>query len=521
MHSWFGQHTLSLITFIPIIGILLVLSIPKTKETVLKYTALAFATTPFVLSLYVYQYFDLTSSKMQFVEQLNWIPSFNIEYFLGIDGLSLPMILLTGLLSALCIIASWNIKKGLKGYLALFLLLETGMLGVFCALDFFLFFIFWEVMLLPMYFLIGIWGGPKKEYAAIKFFLYTLVGSVLMLVALIAFYLNTDPHTFNLIKLSEPGILVGNQISLFGISLSFHSFKILLWIFLFIGFAIKVPLFPFHTWLPLAHVEAPTAISVILAGVLLKMGTYGLLRISYPILPGETLYFIKDIPLLPLLGVVNIIYGACCAMAQITLPEEKGGNDLKKLIAYSSISHMGYVILGMSAMTSEAMHGAVFQMFNHGTITAMLFLLVGVIYDQAHHRKIDGFGGLATKVPVLTGIVSVAFFAALGLPGLSGFISEALVFLGSFKSTLPGLRTFTVLATLGIILNAAFLLWALQKIFLGTLNTQYENFQDMTKRELITLVPLTVVVIFLGVYPTPMLDLMQRTLNNLLHLMGV
>ena len=509
MYNWILEHMLTLITFIPLLGTVLVLALPSSQKQAIKVSALVSTLIPLLLSALLYQSFNLTTSDMQFVEQFSWIPSFNIYYYLGIDGLSLPMVLLTCLLSTLCIVASWNIDNGLKGYMSLFLLLETGMLGVFLALDFFLFFVFWEVMLLPMYFLIGIWGGPKKEYAAIKFFLYTLFGSVLIFVAMIAFYLTSEPHTFNLLELTKPDMLKGGSVSLFGLALSFQSFKVLLWVFLFVGFAIKVPIFPFHTWLPLAHVEAPTPISVILAGVLLKMGAYGLLRVSYPILPTETIWFSYP---LALLGLINILYGAFCAMAQITLPESRGGNDWKKLIAYSSINHMGFVLLGMASFTTEGINGAVFQMFNHGITTAMLFLLVGVIYDRVHHRKIDGFGGLRAQVPVYTGIVALAFFASLGLPGLSSFISEALCFLGGFKA----FPTLTVLATLGIVLNAAFFLWVFQKMFLGPLNESYKSLTDMNFRELVTLVPLGILVILLGVYPMPVLDLMKTTLGELL-----
>ena len=509
MYNWILEHMLTLITFIPLLGTVLVLALPSSQKQAIKVSALVSTLIPLLLSALLYQSFNLTTSDMQFVEQFSWIPSFNIYYYLGIDGLSLPMVLLTCLLSTLCIVASWNIDNGLKGYMSLFLLLETGMLGVFLALDFFLFFVFWEVMLLPMYFLIGIWGGPKKEYAAIKFFLYTLFGSVLIFVAMIAFYLTSEPHTFNLLELTKPDMLKGGSMSLFGLDLSFQSFKVLLWVFLFVGFAIKVPIFPFHTWLPLAHVEAPTPISVILAGVLLKMGAYGLLRVSYPILPTETIWFSYP---LALLGLINILYGAFCAMAQITLPESRGGNDWKKLIAYSSINHMGFVLLGMASFTTEGINGAVFQMFNHGITTAMLFLLVGVIYDRVHHRKIDGFGGLRAQVPVYTGIVALAFFASLGLPGLSSFISEALCFLGGFKA----FPTLTVLATLGIVLNAAFFLWVFQKMFLGPLNESYKSLTDMNFRELVTLVPLGILVILLGVYPMPVLDLMKTTLGELL-----
>jgi len=272
-----------------------------------------------------------------------------------------------------------------------------------------------------------------------------------------------------------------------------------IFILLFVGFAIKVPIFPFHTWLPLAHVEAPTAISVILAGILLKMGTYGFLRVSFPVLPAATLWFALP---LAILGLINIIYGAMAALAQ---------KDLKKMVAYSSINHMGYVLLGMAAMTSAGMNGAVFQMFNHGTITAMLFMLVGVIYDRAHHRDIDGFGGLAAKVPIYAGVVALAWFAGLGLPGLSGFLSEALCFIGAF----PVFTWITIFATLGIVLNAAYFLWSYQRMFFGPLNPKYENLAEINKRELWTLVPLAIVVIFLGIYPAPMLDLMSGTLNQL------
>ncbi|MDP8238428.1 MAG: NADH-quinone oxidoreductase subunit M [Candidatus Hatepunaea meridiana] len=493
---------LTLITFTPVVGAAIIAFLPRDNDKLIRWIALAATGVVLLIALALFPQFDrslLGINKIdgfQFVEQHSWIPIFHINYFVGIDGLSFPMILLTALLSFLCIPASWNIKKGVKGYHIMFLLLETGMLGTFVALDFFLFYVFWEIMLLPMYFLIGIWGGPRRVYAAIKFFIYTLIGSVLMLIVILVFYFNvhdpvTGANTFNMLHMMDQG-------NHFGI-MSLNTARILLWFGLFIGFAIKVPVFPFHTWLPDAHVEAPTAISVILAGVLLKMGTYGLLRISYPILPDMTHYLAW---FLALMGTINIIYGAFCAMAQ---------TDLKKLVAYSSISHMGYVLLGMAALTDAGMNGAVFQMFNHGTITAMLFLLVGVVYDRAHHRKIAGFGGLANVMPRYLGVTTFAFFAAMGLPGLSGFISEAMVFIGAF----PVFRTLTIISIFGIIITAAYMLWTLQRMFFGATNPKYEDIAEINGRELFTLVPLAVIVLFLGIWPHPILNLMNATMSYL------
>ncbi len=484
------SHVLSWITFFPVLGMVVILALPRERPNLIRWTAAVTTAVPLLLAVWIFVHFDRSGTGMQFVERGSWIPRFNIDYFMGIDGISVTMLILTALLSFLCMFASWGITKAVKGYFALFLLLETGMLGVFCALDFFLFFVFWELMLLPMYFLIGIWGGPRREYAAIKFFLYTLVGSVLMLLSMLALYFRHDPHTFDMTKL-------WTDTSAYG-----RTFQMVVYVALFIGFAIKVPVFPFHTWLPDAHVEAPTAVSVILAGILLKMGTYGILRISYPILPIATQYFAL---MLAGLGVINILYGALCAMAQ---------KDLKKLVAYSSVSHMGYVLLGMAAFTAAGMNGAVSQMFNHGTTTAMLFLLVGVIYDRAHHRDIDGFGGLAIQMPVYTAIVMVAFFASLGLPGLSGFISEALVFLGAY----PVFKTLTLIAVVGIVITAGYWLWTIQRMFLGSANEKYKNLPDINGRELFTLVPLGIIVIILGVYPAPLLNMMTQSLDWVVRL---
>jgi NADH-quinone oxidoreductase subunit M len=496
------EGILTYMTFIPLLGAVVVLCLPRDSQNLVKWVAVGATTPPLLMAIWLFANFDRSNPGFQYMQHAAWIPSFHINYFVGVDGLSITMVLLTALLSFLCIFASWGIDKGLKGYFALFLLLDTGMMGVFCALDFFLFFVFWEVMLLPMYFLIGIWGGPRREYAAIKFFLYTLVGSALMLLAILAFYFNvTDPttgeHTFNMITMMNQanhsewlhkGVIFG------------QSVPIVIWLALFVGFAIKIPAFPFHTWLPDAHVEAPTAVSVILAGVLLKMGTYGILRINYAILPEATadLAFV----FLGALGAVNIVYGALCAMAQ---------SDLKKLVAYSSISHMGYVMLGMASLTPQGINGAVLQMFNHGTVTAMLFLLVGVIYDRAHHRQINGFGGLASVMPVYTGVMAIAFFAALGLPGLSAFISEVLVLLGAWQRY----PVLTIIGATAVILTAGYMLWTLQRVWLGKLNEKYATIEDVNGRELFTLVPLAAIVVVLGIYPSAVLDLMASSLNQL------
>lgn len=506
-----ANHILSWLIWLPVIGMAVIALLPRRQVLAIKITAAAATGIQLTLALVLWSIFDRNTGSFQFIEQAQWIPSFNIFYFLGVDGLSLPMVILTALLSFIGVFVSWNTKRAPKGYFALFLLLDAGMMGVFTALDFFLFYVFWEVMLLPMYFLIGIWGGPQREYAAIKFFLYTLFGSVLMLVAILALYFNCG-YTFNMVELTQVAPEALNGMVWWGMS----AIKVI-WILLFIGFAIKVPIFPFHTWLPLAHVEAPTAISVILAGVLLKMGLYGMLRINYAILPEAVWWFAGA---LALLGLINIIWGALCALAQ---------KDLKRLVAYSSINHMGFALVGMSAVIAAGalngnnltsaqagMNGAVFQMFNHGTISAMLFILVGVIYDRAHHREIAGFGGLASQMPIYAGITMVAFFAGLGLPGMSGFISEALSLIGGFAV----FRTIVILSTLGILLNAAYFLWAYQRMFFGQLNQKYSDLTDINSRELFTVVPLAVITIFFGVYPAPFMNVIRSTVNQLIELVA-
>jgi NADH-quinone oxidoreductase subunit M len=518
-----GIGVLSWITFLPIVGMLIVLLLPKGEKDAIRWTSAVFAGIQVIVAGFIFAHFNCSMAGVnrpegfQFVEQSNWIDiksiswfgRIHIEYFLGIDGISVLMVLLTALISFIAVFASWGIEKSLKGYFALLLLLDAGMMGVFVSLDFFLFYVFWELMLLPMYFLIGVWGGPRREYAAIKFFLYTLFGSVLMLLAVLALYFSvsiTDPttgekiHTFNMLAMMNPANFDPGSL-LAGLN---TSWRYIVFIALFIGFAIKVPIFPFHTWLPDAHVEAPTAISVILAGVLLKMGTYGLLRVSFPMFPDAALHF--QIPL-AVLGFINIVYGALVAMAQ---------TDFKKLIAYSSISHMGVVVLGMAALNTQGITGAVMQMFNHGTITAMLFLIVGVLYDRAHTRGLNDFGGLMNQMPKYSGVMAIAFFAALGLPGLSGFISEAFSFLGAFQS----FRWIAIASTAGIVLTAGYMLWTLQRLFLGTLPDRWKQLPDINGRELFTLVPLAVIVIFLGLYPAPMINLMSASVNALVEVVS-
>ncbi|MCZ6796154.1 MAG: NADH-quinone oxidoreductase subunit M [Planctomycetota bacterium] len=448
---------------------------------------------------------------LAFVEYAPWIKNFNVNYFLAVDGLSLPLVWLTALLCVLCFAYSWTIEKGTKGFYILFLLLETGLIGVFCALDFFLFYVFWEIVLLPMYFLIGIWGGPNRLYAAIKFFIYTLAGSMLMLIVMLVMYFTAEPHTFNLLTLMKlaPEFARGSW-----------GLQWFLFLGLFISFAIKIPVFPFHTWLPDAHVEAPTAVSVILAGVLLKMGGYGLFRISYPMLPdAATSHFF--VALIAILGMINIIYGAFCALAQ---------KDFKKLVAYSSISHMGFVLLGLAALTHYGVTGAVLQMFNHGVSSAMLFFLVGVIYDRAHHRDLTRFGGIGLQMPWYMGLATVGLFATLGLPGLNGFISEAMCFLGAWhteaslittdigNSTHGGIASkwIVLVSLLGIVLTAAYILWTVQRVYLGTVRDErYKSFPDVSFREVFALAPLAFLCVLLGVYPKLLIDFMDGTLGTL------
>lgn len=476
---------LSILIFIPLLGALFLLLLPKGAEGFIRPVAASTTFINLLISGYLYLVFDKANPNFQFIKNSSWIPSLNIHYFVGVDGISAPMIFLSALIFFLALIISWNITDRIKEYFILFLVLETGVIGVFVSLDLFLFYVFWELVLIPMYFLIGIWGGKNRRYAAIKFILYTAAGSLVMLIGILGMYFASEPHTFSIVELSKQEFT--------------RSFQLLMFLLLFFGFAVKVPIFPFHTWLPDAHVEAPTAGSVILAGLLLKLGTYGFLRISFPLLPDAAEAFSYAFAIL---GVINIIYGACAAMAQ---------QDLKKMIAYSSISHMGYVLLAMASLTDTGLNGAVLQMFSHGVITGALFMLVGVIYDRAHIRDIDAFGGLARQVPIYASLMFFSCLASLGLPGLAGFVSEFLCFAGA----LPVFKVLTIVSLSGIVISAVYLLWMLERIFLGELNPKYANLPDVTKREFIALVPLVLVIFTVGVYPRVILDTLGPTITQL------
>lgn len=520
---------LTWITFFPAAGAVLALFVPANRNSWHKGIAFLSTLASCLLAVGLYVHFPRPATGVYFVHKADWIPYFHIQYFMGVDGVSVMMVILSALIGFLGVISSWNfeewkVSRGIKGYFILYQLLCTGMTGVFCALDFFLFYVFWEVVLLPMYFLIGIWGGPRREYAAIKFFLYTLAGSVLMLVVMLALYINEE--TFDILELHKRGReFTGN-------------WWLLAFVGLFIAFAVKIPSFPFHTWLPDAHVEAPTPISVILAAVLLKMGTYGIMRISYPILPEAARTFA---PWMLAFGVVSIVYGALCSMAQIRgvwrtnsqTGERYLERDWKKLIAYSSVSHMGYAVIGLAACNPAGLSGAMFEMWSHGIITGALFMIVGVIYDRAHHRDIAEFGGLWSRMPYYGGITAVMFMASLGLPGMSGFVSEVLCFLGAFTAGsdtvtywgyLHGhhyFRFMTAASVTGVVLGAAYFLWSYQKIFLGPLNEKYRSYTDLSLREFLMLAPLVVLAVAFGVYPAGFLDLVQASMEALAGQVGM
>jgi NADH-quinone oxidoreductase subunit M len=484
-----GFNILSILVFLPLLGLIIIMILPKSAAPKAKIVALIFTLFTVAMAVYIWYIFDKTSGNMQFVEKYNWISGVNIFYSLGIDGISLPIVFLTCLLSVLGVLVSWNIDNRQKAFFALLLLLQTGMLGVFVSLDFILFYIFWELVLLPMFFLIGIWGSSRRLYASIKFFIYTLFGSVLMLVGILIIFFKSGITSFDMLELAKNNIAPNAQN----------------WIFLlmFMGFAIKVPMFPLHTWLPDAHTEAPTAGSVLLAGILLKMGAYGFIRIGIPILP----YASKSwAPAISILAIIGIIYGALACLVQ---------KDVKRLIAFSSVSHMGFVMLGIASLNPIAVTGAVLQMFNHGCITGMLFLVIGMIYDRTHTREISELGGLANKMPFFAGMLAFASFASLGLPGLSGFWGEFMILFGTFKNHTTFYQVMVYVAVFGIVLGAAYLLWMLQRVIFGEYKGHVQEFRKVSAVDIIALLPLIIIIIYIGVYPSGIINVISSSVSKL------
>ncbi|CBE69764.1 NADH-quinone oxidoreductase chain M (NADH dehydrogenase I, chain M) (NDH-1, chain M) [Candidatus Methylomirabilis oxygeniifera] len=487
-----GGPILSILIALPLCGALLLACVDGMREALIKRLAVAISGLNLLLSLIVYVRFDPAEAGMQFVERAPWIDSIGSSYFLGVDGISLPLLLLTTFLTPIAILASFSgITNRVKAYMICVLLLQTGMIGVFVALDLVLFYVFWEGMLIPMYFLIGVWGGHRRVYATVKFVLYTMAGSVLMLLAMIALAFlhreSTGRLSFDLLELIGGPIPYGTQLLLFA------AFAL--------AFAIKVPMFPFHTWLPDAHVEAPTAGSVLLAGVLLKMGTYGFLRFALPLFPEAAIAFT---PLISALAVIGILYGALVAMVQ---------DDLKRLVAYSSVSHLGFVMLGIFAMNVQSVEGSILQMVNHGLSTGALFLLVGMIYERRHTRMIEEFGGLSRVLPRFALCFLVVTMSSIGLPGLNGFVGEFLILAGTFRVH----KGFAVLATLGIILAAVYMLWMWQRVMWGQ-SRRAENLtlDDISGREMAMLIPIILLIVWIGLNPNPLLRRMDASVAQLL-----
>ena len=485
-------HYLSIILLTPLAGALLLLFMSKRNENAIRWIANVVALIGFIVSIPLWFWYDTQNAEFQFVERASWIPSIGAEYFLGVDGFSTLLILLTTMMGSIAVLSSWNaITERVKEYYLFLLLLQTGMLGAFMALDFLLFFLFWEVMLVPMYFLIGIWGSSNRLYSAIKFFLYTLVGSVVMLLGILALYL----YNHSVTGVYSWDVTQFQQLNL--------PFDLQWWIFLafFLGFAIKVPMFPFHTWLPDAHTDAPTAGSVILAAVLLKMGTYGFIRFSLPILPEATHHFV---PMIVVLSIIGIVYGALVALAQ---------KDWKRLVAYSSVSHMGMVMLGMFALNPVGITGSIVQQLNHGISTGALFLLVGVVYERRHTREIAEYGGLSKVMPVYATIFLIMTMSSIGLPTLNGFIGEILILQGVFVAS----KLWAAFAASGIVLGAAYMLYLYQRTMFGKIeNPRNEQLADLSVREFVTFAPLIVLAVWIGLYPAPFLRRIDTSVQRVI-----
>ncbi|MBN1887713.1 MAG: NADH-quinone oxidoreductase subunit M [Thermoflexales bacterium] len=496
-----GFPILTAITFLPTLGALGVLTIPAGRERDIKLVTLGSSLLALALSLGLLVYFRWDVAELQFVNRMAWVPGLGIQYFLGLDGISLWLVLLTTLIVPLAILSAWNaVHERLKEFMIFMLLLETGMLGVFLTLDLFLFYIFWEFTLVPMYFLIGIWGGPRRVYAAVKFFLYTMAGSLLMLLSIIALWLSYAAQhnglgSFDLTQLVPlaSALPPATQMALF---LGFAA-----------AFAVKVPLWPLHSWLPDAHVEAPTAGSVILAGILLKMGCYGFLRFNLPLFPHASQ---QAAPYIAVLAVVGILYGAMVSFAQ---------TDVKKLVAYSSVSHLGFVMLGIFSLTRLGIQGAILQMVNHGLSTGALFLLVGMIYERKHTREMEAFGGLMKLMPAYGALSLIVVLSSMGLPGLNGFVGEFTILLGSFGASPEVLRPvpwiYTAFAASGVILAAVYLLTMFQKVYLGEVKPANHGLQDLSTRELVVLAPIVLLIVLIGLYPAPFFGAMNAAVSSL------
>jgi NADH-quinone oxidoreductase subunit M len=486
------ENILTYLVFIPFVTAFVILFVPADRERFIRYFTGLVVLVEFVIAVYVYANFK-PGGGFQFLVEKPWIPSLGIKYIVGVDGISAVIVLLTTITFIASFLGSHSINWGVKGYFILFLILEGALLGTFCSLDLFLFFVFWEVSLFPMYFLIGMWGGEHREYAAIKFFLYTVAGSICLLISIFVIYFYMRPHTFDFRVLLS-------QRDIFPLVLQRW-----LWLGMYIAFAIKVPAFPFHTWLPDAHVEAPTPMSVILAGILLKMGGYGIIRFCFPLFPEAT--WIYSFPL-AVIGLINIVYGGLVSMAQ---------RDFKSLVAYSSISHMGYVLLGLATITVRGANGAVFQMFSHGLTTAMLFLSVGVVYDRIHVRDLRRLGGFAAIMPKFLGVSIIGFFAGLGLPGLATFISEFMVYL----STYDAFGKYVFIAALGTLISAGYMLWTVQRVFWGKpYDESYKKSPEIKTVEFASLAIPAVLLVFFGILPSFILDVLSPDIERTIQILS-
>ena len=491
---------LTWIIFLPAVGALLIAFVPGLSSRAIKSLAAVFTLIPLALSLLAFAIFDRAAGAagvIQFEEKLSWIPAINAHYHLGVDGLSLPLVILMAFLGFLVVLISWKIDLRTREYFAWLLLLETSILGVFCSLDLLLFFLFWEIEVIPMYFLISIWGTGRREYSAMKYVVYTLFGSAFMLVGILSLYFTTG--SLNMVEISQGGLAMIQSVMPVAA----------IFLFLLIGFAIKLPVFPLHTWLPDAHTDAPTAVSVVLAGTLLKMGGYGMIRLCVSIFPEVAKTYA---PILIALAVVNVLYGAAVTLRQ---------TDVKRLIAYSSVSHMGYVLLGIFALGQVSMVGATLQMFSHGIITGLLFAMAGVVMHNAEERDLRKLGGLARQIPIIAIVFSVAGLASLGLPTTSGFAAEFLVFVGSFSSTIvPGIQVYTILAVLGVVITAGYILWMLQQVFYGPALEQYNGVKDADIVERVYMFALIAVIMLVGIYPAILTDVIKLGISPIVGLLG-